>query len=116
MPKNNPYNILSEYVLRTPLLPFSFFQELTKSEHITDQALYDAVNDKIIVEALYLASPSLYSEIQKWKKEELTDLKEIKRLKFSILKYLSRMASRCTPFGMFAGCSVGEIKEAPDSP
>jgi lantibiotic biosynthesis protein len=51
-------------------------------------------------EMIYLASPILLEEYQKNKEDE--------KVKLSIKKYVQRASSRCTPFGLFAGCGVGE--------
>ncbi len=63
-------------------------------------------------EALFLSSPNLLNEYNKWKKGEITDKIEEEKLFFSLLKYALRMHNRCTPYGLFAGCGiVGEISE-----
>ncbi len=103
----NPYENFDKFVVRSPLLPVDFYKELIKDKSINDEDLKALCNRPIIKEAIFLASPSLYFELKKWLDDELTDKKEIIRLTNSVIKYLSRMSSRCTPFGIFAGCGVG---------
>lgn len=64
----------------------------------------DGQNRAIFEEALFLASPEFYDE---WQKAGSLTPKEQLRLDISLYKYSSRAGSRCTPFGLFAGCSVG---------
>ncbi len=61
------------------------------------------VNADAIREALYLASPVLTEELNKYEKGFIKDGKEKKKLEESIYKYYSRSCTRCTPFGLFAG-------------
>jgi len=102
-----PYSNFSHYVLRTPLLSFDSFRELTKDISISDDKLLEYCSNPTIMEALFLASPTLHHEIKKWIQKEL---KINEKLKQSILKYLFRMSTRCTPFGLFAGCSLGRFE------
>jgi thiopeptide-type bacteriocin biosynthesis protein len=57
-------------------------------------------------EAVYLSSPSLLAEAERWERGELRDPKKEGRLLAALGRYHSRMRSRCTPFGLFAGCAV----------
>lgn len=59
-------------------------------------------------EAIYLASPVLYDELEKWHNGHLNDKKDEAKLIASLYKYYQRMQSRCTPYGLFAGCGTGE--------
>ncbi len=110
----NPYQSFDKFVVRSPLLSLNFYKELTHGNAIDNMRLKKICKDYKIREAIFLASPSLYFEFEKWLNEELTNKKEVNRLTNSILKYLSRMSSRCTPFGIFAGCGVGEFSRESD--
>ena len=105
-----PYSPFDQFVLRTPLLSFDFFRQLTSEKEVSDKKLQRAYSNKIIKEAIFLASPTLYFELEKWMLGDLESKKE-QRVKLSLLKYLSRMSSRCTPFGLFAGCTLGNFAE-----
>lgn len=107
----NPYNYFSDYVLRAPLLSVDFYKNLTRDKDITDRKLRELFENPLIKEAVFLASPPLYEELERWAEGEVTDQKKTEKLKHSFLKYLSRMSSRCTPFGLFAGCCVGQLGE-----
>lgn len=57
-------------------------------------------------EALFLASPTFSVEVEKWleyKKESNP------KMITSLLKYAIRMSTRSTPFGLFAGVSLGNL-------
>ncbi|MFS4449037.1 lantibiotic dehydratase family protein [Maribacter sp. 2307UL18-2] len=102
----NPYEPLSDFVIRTPLLELNFFKTLTEGCLITKECIIEKYKDPVVKEAIFLASPTLYFEVEKWIKNDLDHKKE-EKVKLSLLKYLSRMSSRCTPFGLFAGCGIG---------
>ena len=101
------YAPFKTFIYRTPLLPFgNLKQVLNHPKDIENWMKNDRVR-----EAVYLASPILLREIEKYLSGQLAKEKERKKVVFSFLKYFSRMCSRCTPFGLFATCSSGEIGE-----
>lgn len=58
-------------------------------------------------EALFLASPTLDDSIGLWLRAPESERgQEVER---ALVRYFQRMAGRATPFGLFAGCSVGTV-------
>lgn len=86
------YTISDNLLLRTP--QFNFNKLNANCENLSFQGFE---------EALFLASPILFDQYKKWCSSEKKSLEE--KVKFSLLKYIVRMHSRCTPFGLFAGCT-----------
>ena len=95
-----PYSFHKNIILRTP--HFAFVNNITSND------LTRLLNSPVFTEALYLASPALYDECKKMQAGMVREEKDIAKIKASLIKYYLRMYSRCTPFGMFAGCSVIE--------
>lgn len=65
------------------------------------------LDDPVVREAVYLASPSLDERTAVWRDDP--DGEAGRGIETGLVKYLSRMAVRCTPFGLFAGNTVGRI-------
>lgn len=105
--KNNPYQCFENFVLRTHLLSFNSFKQLTSNHIIGDNEFKKIFDLPQIKEAIFLASPILFYELEKWFDNKIEDPKKNEKIKLSFLKYISRMSSRCTPFGLFAGCALG---------
>ncbi|MCC9063588.1 lantibiotic dehydratase family protein [Flavobacterium piscisymbiosum] len=110
MNKNFPYKNFSKYILRVPLLSFSLFQRLTDNDEISDEELKLFCKSPLVKESIFLASPLLYSELEKWLSNNDISEKKNQKLRISLLKYISRMCSRCTPYGLFAGVTVGNFE------
>lgn len=106
--KKNPYENFNKYILRTPLFPITLFKELTQNNQIKIEDLAKIFNRSDVRESIFLASPELYFELDKEFDNNVKE-KNDSKLKYAFLKYFSRMTFRCTPFGLFAGCSVGEF-------
>lgn len=98
--KNNfDYSFFESVVLRAPNLPFN--------NNITKDYILNSIKNKTIQEAIYIASPSLYFQLKKW--EEINydpKYKDSQKIFISMYKYLSRMSTRPTPYGLFAGCGI----------
>ncbi len=97
-----PYSLLEKYILRTPILSNEVLS------NISSEKIKEVCHDPIVSEAIFLASPELHAEMQKYLSDQEYDNP---KLELSLLKYICRMGHRCTPFGLFAGISVGQLSE-----
>ena len=71
--------------------------------------LSQQIHNPAFLEALYIASPALYEEAIKFDFSRQPDEKS-RRVLYSLIKYLSRYATRCTPFGLFGGFATAPIE------
>lgn len=104
-----PFDVLSGWSqdLRAPQAPWSELDGAIESDRETlRQCLREAALRPEIRDALFLASPDLDEMIDPWLQGGLPRDKR-HRVEQSLVRYLSRMASRPTPFGLFAACSTG---------
>ena len=104
----NKINSFSSFILRTPAFPLSVYRKLLANYRFEELLL--VCKDEYFKEALAIASPDLVEALNKYSSDPKgfsIDKKE--SLEISLLKYLGRICSRCTPFGLFAGCSVGSF-------
>jgi thiopeptide-type bacteriocin biosynthesis protein len=69
--------------------------------------LRDLLTRPVAIEALHVASPSLLEALEEWRRDP--DGKKGRRAEEALVRYAFRMASRATPFGMFAACSTGRV-------
>ncbi len=70
------------------------------------QLLRQLTRRELVREAVALASPDLAARLELWRAGSLPEA-EARNVERALLKYLSRMSSRSTPFGLFAGVSKG---------
>lgn len=109
------------YILRTPVYPIEYVLELNDLFLRIDSPVegQDAIkeirekfSDPLFMEAIFYASKELFTLLNDWLQNPVYD-KESQKLIRSLHRYYSRMCTRCTPFGLFAGCHAGEIKASP---
>ncbi len=60
-----------------------------------------------IVHAIFIASPSLESGLEHWRRDP--DSKKGLQAERAFVRYLIRMVCRPTPFGLFSACSLGSV-------
>jgi thiopeptide-type bacteriocin biosynthesis protein len=115
------------FALRTPLLPFDDLlawsadlmapaagDDLDRLEAVmaVDRdrlraRLQDVIARPEVREALFVASPDLEERLDLWLSEPKGEAGQ--KMQRTLVRYFARMAGRATPFGLFAGCSVGTL-------
>ena len=117
-----PYADGGFFVLRSPLLPLDHFYQWGEGlERTADEAALARDAEKVrarlralleradVREAIFVASPGVDESLVHWLREP--DGERGQKVERSLFKYLARMAMRSTPFGLFAGGSVGRIAD-----
>lgn len=107
------------FVLRTPLLPVAEFAawsaQAVSSSASGDTDVKDTLRRALskqleaphTADSLRVASPALADSLPGWLTRRSSRRRE--RMDRTMVQYFARMCDRCTPFGLFAGISVGEL-------
>jgi thiopeptide-type bacteriocin biosynthesis protein len=115
------------FVLRTPFLPFDtavrlgdgleapaalgdrhrLIDALSRDRARVRARLQTLANTAAIRDAIFVASPDLALAIDRWLDVPADDRADATDQ--SVMRYVTRMAARATPFGLFAGSGVGTI-------
>lgn len=82
------YRFFTSFLFRTPYFPFSGLSEYEQNRH-----------QSVVREMLQIATPDLSEGIGKG----------ADKAQYSAYRYYQRACTRPTPFGLFAGCSIGTI-------
>ncbi|HJR46021.1 MAG TPA: lantibiotic dehydratase [Actinomycetota bacterium] len=115
------------FVLRSPLLSFDELEALSaeleakataadidaameRDFQRTRRRLRNAFTRPEVREALFLASPKLEARLDAWLEE--ANAGPPTKYEQALLRYFSRMSSRPTPFGLFAGVATGRLGTA----
>lgn len=120
------------FLLRSPLLPFTamfstdpFESAETAYAEQWSRESYESAFDKshqrvvllasnpAVREAIRVASPALAAALAA-PIDTKTGCQPHSKVERSLVRYLSRMSARPTPFGLFAGCSVGTVRDGTD--
>jgi hypothetical protein len=104
-----PYSPFQSFVIRTPMFEASPALEQFSKPVIGDEFLKEVFNREMVKEAIFLASPAFSRQMDKWLEGRITDAGDNYRIRNTLIRYFSRMSFRPTPFGLFAGISVGTL-------
>jgi thiopeptide-type bacteriocin biosynthesis protein len=117
------------FVLRTPLLPRDLLDQwgeglavpgagddrdqlaaaIEADRRVLRARLVEIVARPEVREAIFVASPGLEASIDGWLADPTSESGQ--KTEKSLVRYVSRMAARPTPFGLFAGNTVGALAE-----
>lgn len=112
------------FLLRTPLLPEATLARFAAPddpppdgealeawiarERTRERAELHAVLERADVrEALLVASPSLFDSLTTW--QTAPDSPHARAIEAAVFRYVQRMSARPTPFGLFAGITLGTL-------
>jgi lantibiotic biosynthesis protein len=103
------YKDIDTFMIRTSTLSMENYSKLFDKQ-LSDQELnthlLEICNNPVFRESILVASKSLYNKLN-----DFCDGKNIKKYDYflrAVYKYLIRMCTRPTPFGLFAGIDFGE--------
>ncbi|GAB3336892.1 hypothetical protein GCM10027299_47360 [Larkinella ripae] len=85
-------------------------------DQLDESRIADLIRDPRFLEALYIASPALYDEVQKLDlslQPGFRSDEKNRRVLYSLIKYAARYATRCTPFGLFSVFSTVPVGSGP---
>jgi len=106
------------FALRTPALAWDELLQLDDGALGAGPAAHRTLRERLtrlfervdIREAIYVASPGLHDRLALWQREP--DSPQGQELELALVRYLLRMATRATPFGLFSGVGSGAIAGA----
>ncbi|MFF4818302.1 lantibiotic dehydratase [Kitasatospora sp. NPDC001309] len=94
------------FLLRAPALPVDAYHRINADPARTRAELLALAEDPEVRRALLVASEDLVAALER---PDRADGRRTRRLHSTLLRYLTRMSTRPTPFGAFAGVAMGEF-------
>ena len=102
------------FAVRVPLLPLATVTDAGASGDASTEAvaaqrawLAAVLARADVREAIFVASPALHAELDAWRAQP--DSAHGRKLEHALVKYVTRMATRATPYGLCAGIGVGRV-------
>ncbi|MED2604989.1 lantibiotic dehydratase, partial [Bacillus thuringiensis] len=103
------HQLLNTYMYRKPILTLKEYQELFDSKISTleyENKIKEIFSDDKLKLAIYISSPTMYEALNRL---DSLDAKKKRNFLHGITKFLIRMSTRPTPFGLFAGMGIESI-------
>lgn len=118
--KEKMYIAQKYYMIRTPLLKKEIYNKIFDLNEGDDDFIQDVMNVikmNAVKEAISTSSLALGEAIERFiqsgEKLNMNDKKD-KKFFSSLIKYLGRMTTRTTPYGMFSGVALGSFGDKSD--
>jgi lantibiotic biosynthesis protein len=108
MGKRVDYDPYGYFVLRAPLFPLEFLSSIPRDTVQLLPWLKVIWNNPLVKEAIMLGSYEFCKNVEQ-EFNSPTPAPFDSGIHYSLLKYLCRFSSRCTPFGTFAGFATGNM-------
>ncbi|RAJ74057.1 thiopeptide-type bacteriocin biosynthesis protein [Chitinophaga dinghuensis] len=104
-----------KFIYRIPQFPLEKYLGAGKYQDINSY-LKDILASPEVQNALFFASDNFLKEVTIFLEGGIDekDYKRMQSFQMTALKYLNRMATRCTPFGTFAGLGIGTLSQEQD--
>lgn len=104
----------NSFVCRIPNKSFEDYNVQECDTYSMNEYIMSKLDDKDLMLAIYLASPSLYHELAAFQKEghyKQIPAKKLRSIYCSFISYVNRLSTRATPFGLFSSTLNGVVKE-----
>ncbi|KEO83491.1 lantibiotic dehydratase [Tumebacillus flagellatus] len=101
------FKALDVYMMRTPVLPLQVYQDLRCEDGGARLAVL--AQDPMVREAIAVASTSLLDSLRQL--ESSSSARKREGAANGLLRYLIRMTTRSTPFGLFSGVTHGRFAD-----
>lgn len=98
--KVKTYDLFTHLVMRFPRYSVDTFVSCLSDESKMERVFCS----EDFKNAILFASPALYDEMKRFLSGENKNPSNKQKIRLSLLKYLARMSSRCTPFASLASC------------
>lgn len=98
------YCLLNKIIVRNPFFSFDILEKSLENQEF----MRKIIGTPIFKSAIYLSSLDLFLQIEKYLHGEM-NLDKTDKFFISLMKYLSRMSTRSTPFGLFSSVSISEL-------
>nr|WP_236588222.1 lantibiotic dehydratase [Tumebacillus amylolyticus] len=101
------FQALDVYMMRSPVLPLQVYQDLRHEDGASRLAIY--AQDPMVREAIAVASTSLLESLRQLDPSSSPSKRE--GAANGLLRYMIRMTTRSTPFGLFSGVTHGRFAD-----
>src|SRR4051812_7823834 len=113
------YTPHTSFVVRNPLFPIEVLfnwkspdgMNTDSSKEILRESLREFYKQPVAKEAIYIGSPDLYEQLLLWLENKIEKPDKREKLEAALVKYMIRMCTRCTPYGLFASCTSGRVSD-----